>query len=278
MDQVLDYLATWPSLALVGVLGGIAALISGTIVRRVVAKDDKSTRATIIRTMILVPPVVIAAQFGRHWADSLEARGAVNDLAQYPLYAAIFERDPSAKPELRAALEASARPGADEEEANGFARAITEVTNRNLVASLPLASPASVHALFESEAAVMDALADDPEACLAYHQGGAIGVKPTLDQAMIDEINDSKAAVISSAARSPVAATPAGAGSAPDIVARTYERLGYPVEEAELLGDLGSLSAAQGCLVATHFAHVLAALSLEEVPIVVASSTAPPTQ
>jgi hypothetical protein len=263
MEHFLDAVAMLPPWLVVGSVT-VAVSLAGVLISRVfVAMNDKSRRALLIRLVIIVPPVVVAGQIGRSWAPELEARAAVNALAAQPIYAAVFARDPAAKAELRAALVAAVAADGTDAARDAFNARARTIINRTFQASIGSSSPAAVHALFENEARMMDALANDPALCLAYHQG--MGVPPdAVPEGLIQEALDRKAAVIRAASTARVPAAPVTMQTAVDLLVAAYRSQGYPDNQALEVANLGNMAPSDACAAAVRYAHALAALSPDD--------------
>lgn len=263
MERFLDAVAMLPPWLIIGAATLTASLAGVMIARIFVPMRDRSRRALLIRLVIIVPLVVVAGEISRSWAPDLEARAAVNALAAQPIYAAVFARDPAAKAELREALvTAVAADGSDVARDAFNARART-IINRTFLSSIGSSSPAAIHALFENEARMMDALADDPALCLAYHQG--MGVPPdAVPEGLIQEALDRKAAVIQAAKSAPATAAPVTMDVAIDLLVGAYRSLGYTGEQAFEITNLGNMAPSDACAAAVRYAHALAALSPDD--------------
>lgn len=261
MSAVLVFLSALPDVVQITLLGAVGGLI-GIGLAQIAGRYSQNAILTLV--LICAPVIGVPAAFtGLMLRTGTEAtvRNIMHRLEQTPLPAAVLASDPAIAPAFRARLAGMARASRSDEalmtEAAGL---MAELAAEQFNTLAPDASEATILAYQEVSLAVLERLAGQPKACVAFILG-----KPDFDSALLPEemrgrVERLKARIIQEgAARAAPFRTPLPADEVSQSLTMGYRMTGRDVKSAARFATLDADPAA-GCAAAIDYMSALASL------------------
>jgi hypothetical protein len=243
--------------AVAGGFGGALAYLLGRLFGS--RSLTKVLSAFVIITAIQAPNFIIPAL-----KKEVAATQAIEAIKKQRIFAALFRLHPEAEAEVKSKMDqviSASDTSAIEAKMEAYVREV--VMNKYFTKHLVFASDASLSAMIRNERDIMVFLRSEPEVCVKFYLGnGSVRALPTN---LFQKELDLKADVLESVGDNP--SLPPQAAKVEDLVgvlAEGYRKKSYDLNNISKLGQVATLSADQGCLIATQFFDVIASLDASQ--------------